>query len=69
MHPEIMRELASQRGRELRERAHSATRARAARQSMRHGTTGQADEPVMPDIPDYVDGSFRVEVPAARHAA
>jgi hypothetical protein len=68
MHPEIMRELASQRGRELRERAHSATRARAAKQSMRHGA-GQADEPVMPDIPDYVDGSFRVEVPAAQHAA
>jgi hypothetical protein len=68
MHPDILRELASQRGRELREQAHSATQARAARQAMRHGT-GQADEFIMPDIPDYVDGSFQVEVPAARHAA
>ena len=65
MHPEIMRELTSQRGREMRDRAHQsmlvhlASRARRAR---RHGLAGpgEADEFVAAVIPDYVDGSFRV---------
>jgi len=72
MHPDILGELTAQRGRDLRERARRATAARSARRTlraMRRGTY-QADEFVAPDIPDYVDGSFRThEVPAAHHAA
>jgi hypothetical protein len=76
MHPEIMRELTAQHGRDLRERAHQAQLARTAsrgrraiRRHARHLT--EADAFVVPAIPDYVDGSFRSEapVPAARHAA
>ena len=84
MHPEILRELTAQRGRDLRERAYRAHRARTAIQAlraMRRGTHGaEADEFVVPAIPDYVDGSFQTagdqaagngqgQVPAARHAA
>ncbi len=65
MHPEILRELTSQRGREMRDRAHRATLARTAsriRRARRHGQPGpyEADEFVAPAIPDYVDGSFGV---------
>ena len=76
MHPEILRELNAQRGRDLRERAHREQLARtasqgrrAARRHARH--LDEADAFVVPAIPDYVDGSFRSEapVPAARHAA
>jgi uncharacterized MAPEG superfamily protein len=81
MHPEILRELTAQRGRDLRERAHRAQLARtasqgrrAARRHARH--LDEADAFVVPAIPDYVDGSFRTtgdeaasQVPAARHAA
>jgi hypothetical protein len=76
MHPEIMRELTAQHGRDLRERAHQAQLARTAsrgrRAIRRHaGHLAEADAFVVPAIPDYVDGSFRSEapVPAARHAA
>jgi hypothetical protein len=83
MHPEFLRELTSQRGREMRARARQAmlarTASRAARAVRRAG--GEADEFVIPAIPDYVDGSFHVPsadgqrtsqpgpVPAARRAA
>jgi hypothetical protein len=80
MHPEILRELTAQRGRDLRERAHRAQLARSAskgrraiRRHARH--LDEADAFVVPAIPDYVDGSFRSEaeaeaaVPAAGHAA
>jgi hypothetical protein len=76
MHPEILRELTAQRGRDLRERAHRAHLARfasqgrrAIRRQARH--LDEADAFVVPAIPDYVDGSFRSEapVPAARRAA
>ena len=77
MHPEIMRELTAQRGRDLRERAHRAQLARTAsqgrraiRRQARH--PAEADMFVVPAIPDYVDGSFRSaehRVPAARRAA
>jgi hypothetical protein len=76
MHPEILRELNAQRGRDLRERAHRAQLARTAsrgrraiRRHARH--PNEADAFVVPVIPDYVDGSFRSEaaVPAARRAA
>ncbi len=87
MHPEILRELSSQRGREMRARAHQANLARMASRAQRaarrgHGRPNETDRLVMPPIPDYVDGTFRVtssadekadsqpgQVPAARHAA
>ena len=76
MHPEILRELTAQRGRDLRERAHRAQLARTASQSRRairrHARhLDEADAFVVPAIPDYVDGSFRSEapVPAGRRAA
>jgi hypothetical protein len=81
MHPEILRELNNQRGREMREQAHRARLARMIRSS-RHGRDLPPDqEIVIPAIPDYVDGSFRTEPavdqvateagqePVARHAA
>jgi hypothetical protein len=81
MHPEILRELTAQRGRDLRERAHRAQLARTAsrgrraiRRHARH--LDEADAFVVPAVPDYVDGSFRTAedqaaspVPAARRAA
>ena len=61
MHPEILRELTAQRGRELQERAHRARLAKMARQSRRHGRDLPDDDFVIPAIPDYVDGSFRTD--------
>ncbi|MGH3190170.1 MAG: hypothetical protein ACRDPY_40340 [Streptosporangiaceae bacterium] len=85
MHPEILRELTSQRGREMRARAHEAMLAAAASRAQRARRRGsaldEADGLDIPAIPDYVDGSFRVpsadgtlagqagRVPAARRAA
>ena len=83
MHPEIMRELHAQRSRDLQQRAHRAGLARTARRALRalrHTGVAEADEVVVPAIPDYVDGSFRTagdkagsavqgHVPAARRAA
>ena len=85
MHPEIMRELTVQHSRDLQERAHRAHLARAVSRTLRTLRRGvhpaEADEVVVPAIPDYVDGSFRTDrdeaasskghsrVPAARHAA
>ncbi len=65
MHPEILRELTSQRGREMRERAHQGTLARIASRARRAGRRGPGGPEhegqfVVPAIPDYVDGSFRV---------
>jgi hypothetical protein len=67
MHPEILRELTSQRGREMRTRAHEARLARTASRAQRARRRGiMPDEtdgfaiPAIPAIPDYVDGSFRV---------
>ena len=81
MHPDILRELTSQRGREMRERAHRARLVRMIRKS-RHGRDLPPDEEiVIPAVPDYVDGSFRTEPavdqvaaeagqePVAHHAA
>lgn len=58
MHPDVMRELANQRGREMRARAREATLARRIRKEMRRRTAAAA-EFVPPRIPDYVDGTFR----------
>lgn len=81
MHPDFLREIHDQRGREMRERADRARLVRMIRSS-RHGRDLPPDEEiVIPAIPDYVDGSFRAEravdqvateagqEPAARHAA
>jgi hypothetical protein len=77
MHPEILRELTAQRGRDLRARARQAQLARTAsrgrraiRRQARHADEASAF--VVPAVPDYVDGSFRSSedlVPAARRAA
>ncbi len=80
MHPEILRELTAQRGREMRARARHARLAQMAIRSRRRGRDlPDETEFTMPAIPDYVDGSFRAEpvhaelageqAPAARHAA
>jgi hypothetical protein len=58
MHPDVMRELANQRGREMRARAREATPARRISKEMRRRTAA-ASEFVPPRIPDYVDGTFR----------
>jgi hypothetical protein len=70
MHPEILRELTAQRGREMRARAHQARLARIAiwASRRRRNRPDQADGFVVPAIPDYVDGSFRTE-PAGEAAA
>jgi hypothetical protein len=63
MHPEIYREMTSQRGRDMREQARKDTLARTAsrlrRAARRGGAQAKADDGfVAPVIPDYVDGSF-----------
>jgi hypothetical protein len=74
MHPEILRELTRQRGREMREQAHQAVIARAARRMLRAtrrgiGAPDKADGFLAPAIPDYVDGSFRTRLPLTRRPA
>jgi len=79
MHPEILRELTAQRGREMRARAHQGRLARIAIRvgRRRPNQPDQADGFVLPAIPDYVDGSFRTtpadeaagRAPATHHAA
>jgi hypothetical protein len=80
MHPDILRDLVSQHGRELQQQAHRATVAHTesrARRVLRRGhvSHNEAASPALPAIPDYVDGSFRTagdeaptRVPAARRA-
>ena len=64
MHPEILRDLTAQRGRDMRARARQASLARMASRARRagrrgHGRPDEADGFVVPAIPDYIDGSFR----------
>ena len=66
MHPEILRAMNDQRGRELRERAHRARLVRMAIRSRRHGRDLPDDDFVVPAIPDYVDGSFRTDRPVGQ---
>ncbi len=73
MHPEILRELISQRSREMQARAHRANLARMVSRAVRAERRGisvpdEADGFAAPAIPDYVDGSFRV-TPADDQAA
>lgn len=58
MHPDVMRELANQRGREMGARGREATLARRIRKETRRRTAAAA-ELVLPRIPDYVDSTFR----------
>ncbi|HEX8008056.1 MAG TPA: hypothetical protein VF482_16690 [Trebonia sp.] len=67
MHPDMMRELAEQRGREMRARAQQATLARRIRKETRRRTAAAA-EFALPRIPDYVDGTFR-DTELAGHGA
>jgi hypothetical protein len=66
MHPDMMRELARQHGREMRARAREAEAAKLARRIHKelHSRTATAAEFVLPRIPDYVDGTFRDAEPA-----
>jgi len=66
MHPEFLRAMNDQRGRELRERAHRARLVRMAIRSRRHGRDLPDDDFVVPAIPDYVDGSFRTDRPVGQ---
>jgi len=61
MHPDIMRELARQRGQERVDAARSAGLARALRKAIRaqRTRTEAPDTFNVPPIPDYVDGTFR----------
>ena len=77
MHPEILRELSAQRGREMRARARQAKLARMAIWARRRrNLPDKADGFVVPAIPDYVDGSFGTgpadeaggRAPVAHHA-
>lgn len=61
MHPEILRLINDQRGHELRTRAHQARLARMIKSARRGHGVDEADEFVLPPIPDYVDGSFVTE--------
>ncbi len=83
MHPEILRELTAQRGREMRARARQGRLARMAIRAARrrHDLPDETGGVATPRIPDYVDGSFRTDpvgdqvaseagrAPAGRHAA
>jgi hypothetical protein len=74
MHPEIARELTTQRGRELREQAQQAMVAKTVSRrlgAMRRDADlpDEADDFVCPAIPDYVDGSFGTFSPAGDQAA
>jgi hypothetical protein len=61
MHPEILRAINDQRGREMRERAHRSRLAKMAIRSRRHGRDLADDDFVVPAIPDFVDGSFHTD--------
>jgi hypothetical protein len=74
MHPDIMREVASQRAAERREAARNANVARALRKAIRaqRHRNEAPDTFVVPTIPDYVDGTFDAagnEVPPQRSGA
>ena len=71
MHPEILRELSAQHGRDMRARARQAGLARLAIRAgrRRRSQLDQADGHVLHAIPDYVDGSFRTEPADAKAAS
>ena len=63
MHPDILREMTSQRRVEMQTRAQQARVGRMVRRARRaiRRSHGAADGFVVPAIPDFVDGSFRTE--------
>jgi hypothetical protein len=69
MHPEILRQLTAQRGREMRAQARQARLVRMAIRGRRHGLELPDDDFAIPAIPDYVDGSFRPEPASMAPAA
>jgi hypothetical protein len=74
MHPEILRLMNAQRGHEMRTRAHQARLVKMIRSARRgHHRPDEADEFVLPPIPDYVDGTFHTDgtgqAPVAQRAA
>ena len=74
MHPEILRLMTAQRGQEMRTRAHQARLIKMIRSARRgHHRPYEADEFVLPPIPDYVDGTFHTDgtgqAPVAQRAA
>ena len=66
MHPDVMRELADQRGHEMRAWAREATLARRIPKEMRRRTAAAASRRAR--TPDYVDGTFRDTELAAHDA-
>jgi hypothetical protein len=72
MHPEILRDISAQRGRDMRDRAHRILLAQTASKILRARRRGligpgEADDsavsvrsavPAVPAVPDFVDGSF-----------
>ncbi len=69
MHPEILRQLTAQRGREMRAQARQARLVRMAIRGRRHGLELPDDDFAIPAIPDYVDGSFLTEQASLAPAA
>lgn len=74
MHPEILRLMTAQRGHEMRTRAHQARLVKMIKSARRgHHRPNEADELVLPPIPDYVDGTFHTDgtgqAPVAQRAA
>jgi hypothetical protein len=83
MHPEILRQIIDQRGREARAQAEEGRVARQVLRTLRaqrRNGSAHRDGYAIPAIPDYVDGSFADSaagqansaaghVPAARNAA
>ena len=62
MHPEILRLMTEQRGREMRARAHQARLVKMVRSARRgRDLVDETDNFVLPPVPDYVDGTFRTE--------
>ena len=74
MHPEILRLMTAQRGHEMRTRAHQARLVKMIKSARRgHHRPDEADEFVLPPIPDFVDGTFHTDgtgqAPVAQRAA
>jgi hypothetical protein len=79
MHPDVTRQLIEQRINDLQVVARQVERGRAARRARRARRRGtDVSGPVLPAVPDYVDGTFaadkmaadgRQSVPTTRRAA
>jgi hypothetical protein len=64
MYPDVTRQLIEQRINDLQKVAREAERGRAARKARRARRRGtDVAVPVLPPIPDYVDGTFAADRP------